>query len=104
MRSFFKYFILFLTLQYCIGFAIYQHESGTGTRVPYPEPSFSPNHPAGLWEDQTCILWLFEHMKKFYIVIYVIKKLTVLVSDVQQSESVIHIHASIAFQILFPLR
>ena len=43
-------------------------------------------------------------MKKFYIVIYVIKKLTVLVSDVQQSESVIHIQASIAFQILFPLR
>ena len=43
-------------------------------------------------------------MKKFYIVIYVIKKLTVLFSDVQQSESVIHIHASIAFQILFPLK
>ena len=31
----------FLILQYCIGFAIYQHESATGmyTRVPHPEPS-----------------------------------------------------------------
>ena len=28
-------------------------------------------------EDQTCVLWLFENMKKFYIVIYVIRELTV---------------------------
>ena len=27
------FFILFLTLQYCIGFAIYQHESSTGIHV-----------------------------------------------------------------------
>ena len=27
------YFILFLTLQYCIGFAIYQNESATGIHV-----------------------------------------------------------------------
>ena len=55
-------------------------------------------------EDQTCILWLFENMKKFYVVTYAIKELTVLVSGVQQSVSVIQIHASSAFQILFPLR
>ena len=30
---FFFKFILFLTLQYCIGFAIYQHESATGIHV-----------------------------------------------------------------------
>ena len=29
----------FLTLQYCFGFAIYQHESATGIHVPHPEPS-----------------------------------------------------------------
>ena len=27
-----------ITLQYCIGFAIHQHESTTGTRAPHPEP------------------------------------------------------------------
>ena len=35
--SFLKIVFYFLTLQYCIGFAIYQNESAT--RVPYPEPS-----------------------------------------------------------------
>ena len=30
---FYIYFILFLTLQCCIGFAIYQHESATGLHV-----------------------------------------------------------------------
>ena len=29
------YFILFLTLQYCIGFAIYQNESATGIHVAF---------------------------------------------------------------------
>ena len=36
MTATFKYFnflFYFLTLQYCIGFAIYQHESTTGIRV-----------------------------------------------------------------------
>ena len=50
--SFFKFFILFyfLTLQYCIGFAIYQHEtpqvytcSPSWTLLPPP----SPYHPSG---------------------------------------------------------
>ena len=45
-----------------------------------------------------------DKMKKFCFVIYVIKELTVLVSGVLQSDSVIHIYASVAFQILFPLR
>ena len=46
---FFKYkFIYFnwrlITLQYCIGFAIHQHESRY-TRVPHPEPpSLLPSH------------------------------------------------------------
>ena len=30
---FFKFLFYFLTLQYCIGFAIYQHESATGIHV-----------------------------------------------------------------------
>jgi len=30
---FFFHFFYFLTLQYCIGFAIYQHESATGIHV-----------------------------------------------------------------------
>ena len=31
--------LFYLTLQYCIGFAIYQNESATGIHVPHPEPS-----------------------------------------------------------------
>ena len=36
---FFKFLFYFLTLQYCIGFAIYQNESATGIHVfPIPNP------------------------------------------------------------------
>ena len=42
------HFRFFLTLQYCIGFAIYQHESATGIYVfPILNPPPSPYHPSG---------------------------------------------------------
>ena len=41
-------FLFYLTLQYCIGFAIYQNESATGIHVlPILNPPPSPYHPSG---------------------------------------------------------
>ena len=33
LKNFFKFYFIFLTLQYCIGFAIYQHAFTTGIHV-----------------------------------------------------------------------
>ena len=44
------FLILFLTLQYCIGFAIYQHESATGTyMLPILNPPPSSLPVPSLW-------------------------------------------------------
>ena len=48
--TFFSFFLIlfYLTLQYCIGFAIYQNESATGKHVfPILNPPPSPYHPSG---------------------------------------------------------
>ena len=46
--SFFLLILFYLTLQYCIGFAIYQNESATGIHVfPILSPPPSPYYPSG---------------------------------------------------------
>ena len=46
-KIFFFYFLFyFLTLQYCIGFAIYQHKSATGIHV-FPIQNPKENHRRG---------------------------------------------------------
>ena len=47
---FYFYFFYFLTLQYCIGFAIYQHESATGIHMfPNLNPPSSSLPVPSLW-------------------------------------------------------
>ena len=48
ITAFISLSIFFLTLQYCIGFAIYQHESAIGIYVlPILNPPPSPYYPSG---------------------------------------------------------
>ena len=62
-----EYWILssfFLTLQYCIGFAIYQHESAIGIHVfPILNPPPSPYHPSSFYSVWPwvffCSLWMW---------------------------------------------
>ena len=71
----FDSFIYFFTLQYCIGFAIHQHESTTGVHVfpilnhlPPPSPYHpsgssqctSPKHPVSCIEPRLVIHFLYD--------------------------------------------
>ena len=87
----FLLFIYFLTLQYCIGFAIYQHESATGIHVfhilnpppsPYQPPgssqSTNPKHPASCIEPGLATPWIFSfligHFKIIFEMVYFLIK------------------------------
>ena len=47
VHFFYIFILLYFTLQYCIDFAIHQHESATGSQSWAPLPPPSPYHPSG---------------------------------------------------------
>ena len=61
------------------------------------------DQPVQVFKKYFCFLYLLIFKFLFYVGVELINNV-VLVSGVQQGDSVIHIHVSIHFQILFPLR
>ena len=109
---FFSFYFIFLTLQYCIGFAIYQHESATGIHVILRENSGSKT---GVGQRRTCIKkknfffwWLFLlcfyfcFIYLFFFFGVLLLYNAVLVSAVWQTESATCVHISSLSWISFP--
>ena len=107
-----KFYFIFLTLQYCIGFAIYQHESATGIHVILRENSGSKTR---VGQRRTCIkkkkffflvvifaLFLLLFYLPFFFFGVLLLYNAVLVSAVWQTESATCVHISSLSWISFP--